>query len=92
MAEQHEQLGQNLLPDLTLELDQPTETGKTPVSTVNTDSALCVSAVYVCIYQRGGDLHSYAGTQLGNIFRLLELFAKIQKVRTELMTLKTYTE
>lgn len=60
-----------------------------PNSTVNMDGVFCPSLVcnvYICQWDR--DLHSYTGTQLGNIFGFLELFAKSQKVHTERMTWK----
>lgn len=60
-----------------------------PNSTVNMDGVFCPSPVcnvYICQWDR--DLHSYTGTQLGNIFGFLELLAKSQKVHTERMTWK----
>lgn len=87
MTEQHQQLVQNLLPHLTLELEQPVETEEHP----NTQRQPGVSCVYSEFMHQRGRQHSQSdrSAEFGDVLGLPELFTKSHQGHTERMTENT---
>lgn len=83
MAEEHQQLRQDLLPHLPLELDQAAEAARKQRKSQSTWMWFHGSVRSGNV--RRFDLHVYTGAQLGYIFGLLQLFAQSQELHTEPM-------
>lgn len=82
MTEQHQQLGQNTLPPLALELEEPTEAEEHP----NTRQHRFIQSR--ADPHQGGHLQRYSGAELGDAFGLPEFFTNSHERLTERMTEK----
>lgn len=85
IAEQDQELGQDLLPHASLELDQAADAANTAGRRRMSDCHFCRIPASDGD-SSGKDLHGYADDELGHVAGLPELYAKTQKVHAELVT------